>query len=337
MQRYLLGGGGLEHRGHGPARSAPRRLAVAAASRGPGGGPPGRARRAGGGDRDRGRGDDPRSASGRRHPPGRGTARLRRRGADRLRARAHHPRAGDKRDPAEPDPERLRALGAVAARISSVKLTPAPALPVRSRPIECEDFAGMRREQGASDLLRAAEAAVAATRPHDDQPGLVHGDLWHGNTLWDDYGRLTAVLDWDCAGVGQGRHRPRLAALRRGLVPRRRSRRACPARLGGRGGQARERRPLLGRRRGARLSARHGLVPGIDGRSGPPRPDLRGDARAARRLPRGRALPASSRLGGFRAVAQAACRPGSHIHHPEPLAVASLLLAAPHRGIDAER
>jgi aminoglycoside phosphotransferase (APT) family kinase protein len=103
--------------------------------------------------------------------------------------------------PAEPDPERLRALGAAAARISSVELTPAPALPVRSRPIEAEDFAGMRREQGASDLLRAAEAAVAATRPDDGRPGLVHGDLWHGNTLWDD-GRLTAVLDWDCAGVG---------------------------------------------------------------------------------------------------------------------------------------
>jgi aminoglycoside phosphotransferase (APT) family kinase protein len=104
--------------------------------------------------------------------------------------------------PPAPDPERLRALGAAAARISSIKLTPAPALPVRSRPIEPEDFAGMRREQGASDLLRAAEAAVAATRPDDDQPGLVHGDLWYGNTMWDDDGRLTAVLDWDCAGVG---------------------------------------------------------------------------------------------------------------------------------------
>jgi aminoglycoside phosphotransferase (APT) family kinase protein len=104
--------------------------------------------------------------------------------------------------PPEPDPERLRALGAAAARISSIKLAPAPALPVRSRPIEGEDFAGMRREQGASDLLRAAEAAVAATRPDDDQLGLVHGDLWYGNTMWDDDGRLTAVLDWDCAGVG---------------------------------------------------------------------------------------------------------------------------------------
>jgi aminoglycoside phosphotransferase (APT) family kinase protein len=104
--------------------------------------------------------------------------------------------------PPVPDPGRLRALGAVAARISSVRGAPALALPVRSQPIEGTDFAGMRREQGASRLLRAAEAAVAATRPGDDQHGLVHGDLWNGNTLWDDGGRLTAVLDWDCAGVG---------------------------------------------------------------------------------------------------------------------------------------
>ena len=103
--------------------------------------------------------------------------------------------------PPEPEPDRLRALGAAAARISSIELSPTATLPVRSRPIEGEDFAGMRREQGASDLLRAAEAAVAATQPDDDLLGLVHGDLWYGNTLWDD-GRLTAVLDWDCAGVG---------------------------------------------------------------------------------------------------------------------------------------
>jgi hypothetical protein len=67
--------------------------------------------------------------------------------------------------PPEPDPVRLRALGAVAARISLIELTPAPALPVRSRPIEAEDFAGMRRDQGASDLLRAADVAVAVGRP----------------------------------------------------------------------------------------------------------------------------------------------------------------------------
>jgi aminoglycoside phosphotransferase (APT) family kinase protein len=47
----------------------------------------------------------------------------------------------------------------------------------------------------------AAAAQRTATRPDDDRPGLVHGDLWSGNMLWHD-GRLTAVLDWDCAGVG---------------------------------------------------------------------------------------------------------------------------------------
>lgn len=104
--------------------------------------------------------------------------------------------------PAEPDPDQLRALGAAAARISAITLTPTHALPVRHRPIEAEDFARMRREQGAPDLLRMAEAAIARVRLDDDRTGLVHGDLWHGNTLWDDDRRLTAVLDWDCAGAG---------------------------------------------------------------------------------------------------------------------------------------
>jgi aminoglycoside phosphotransferase (APT) family kinase protein len=104
--------------------------------------------------------------------------------------------------PAEPDSGQLRALGAVAARISSVTVTATRGLPVRRRPIEGADFARLRREQGASQLLRAAEAAVAAARPSDDRTGLVHGDLWRGNTLWDDEGRLTGLLDWDCAGIG---------------------------------------------------------------------------------------------------------------------------------------
>jgi thiamine kinase-like enzyme len=42
---------------------------------------------------------------------------------------------------------------------------------------------------------------VTATQPDDNRLGLVHGDLWYGNTLWDN-DKLTAVLDWDCAGVG---------------------------------------------------------------------------------------------------------------------------------------
>jgi hypothetical protein len=64
--------------------------------------------------------------------------------------------------PPGPEPERLRALGAVAALISSIQLTPAPPLPVRSRPIDADDFAGMRRAQGAS---KPPSTSCAAGRP----------------------------------------------------------------------------------------------------------------------------------------------------------------------------
>jgi aminoglycoside phosphotransferase (APT) family kinase protein len=30
----------------------------------------------------------------------------------------------------------------------------------------------------------------------------VHGDLWLGNVLWSQSDRITAVIDWDCAGRG---------------------------------------------------------------------------------------------------------------------------------------
>jgi len=72
--------------------------------------------------------------------------------------------------PPGPDPERLRALGAAAARISSIELTPSPALPVRSRPIEAEDFAGMRgtRLGGVESTLVAGQEGVApAGTAHD--------------------------------------------------------------------------------------------------------------------------------------------------------------------------
>jgi hypothetical protein len=47
--------------------------------------------------------------------------------------------------------------------------------------------------------MTLASRVARADLPVADLLG--HGDLWHGNTLWDD-GNLTAVLDWDCAGVG---------------------------------------------------------------------------------------------------------------------------------------
>lgn len=47
-----------------------------------------------------------------------------------------------------------------------------------------------------------AEAAVAGTRPRDTRTALTDGDLWYGNTLWDEGGALTVLLDWDAAGIG---------------------------------------------------------------------------------------------------------------------------------------
>jgi aminoglycoside phosphotransferase (APT) family kinase protein len=109
---------------------------------------------------------------------------------------------GSSHIPARPDTGRLRATGAIAARISAVAPGPGAALPGRSGPIEDFPWARLRHERGASAILMQAEAAVADATPEDTRTGLTHGDLWYGNTLWDDSGDLTAVLDWDAAGTG---------------------------------------------------------------------------------------------------------------------------------------
>lgn len=109
---------------------------------------------------------------------------------------------GSSRIPSRPDAGRLRAIGAIAARISAVDPGPSVALPVRSGPIEDFPWERLRHEHGASAILLQAETAIASTRPEDTRTGLTHGDLWYGNTLWDDNGGLTAVLDWDAAGIG---------------------------------------------------------------------------------------------------------------------------------------
>jgi len=104
--------------------------------------------------------------------------------------------------PVEATPERLAAYGAAGALLHAVHLAPTEALPLRHRPIELEDFARMRAGNGASPLLRAAENALTGLPEPTGDTVLVHGDLWQGNTTWDG-DELTAILDWDCAGVGQ--------------------------------------------------------------------------------------------------------------------------------------
>lgn len=108
---------------------------------------------------------------------------------------------GSSQIPREPEPSRLRALGAVAARLHAVPLPPSAGLPARDRPIALVDFAKLRREQETSSLLEEAEALVAQIRPATSGSVFVHGDLWQGNTLWRD-GQLVGLVDWDCAGSG---------------------------------------------------------------------------------------------------------------------------------------
>lgn len=108
---------------------------------------------------------------------------------------------GSSEIPRDPDPSRLRALGAVAARLHAVPLEPSAGLPLRDRPIAGEDFAAMRRGPGVSSLLREAEELITRTGPVEGRPVFVHGDLWYGNTLWND-GALAGLIDWDCAGAG---------------------------------------------------------------------------------------------------------------------------------------
>lgn len=109
---------------------------------------------------------------------------------------------GSSRIPARPDAKRLRAIGAIAARIAAVTPGPPATLKGRSGPIEDFPWSRLRHERGASAILMQAETVVANTKPEDTRTALTHGDIWYGNTHWDDNGELTAVLDWDAAGIG---------------------------------------------------------------------------------------------------------------------------------------
>ncbi|WNV83228.1 phosphotransferase [Umezawaea sp. Da 62-37] len=104
---------------------------------------------------------------------------------------------GSSRVPVGVRPERLRELGAAAARLHRVVVGPTAELPLRARAIEDVDFAvGWR-----AGVLAEAEEAL---RGFDRKAGewvFLHGDLWQGNTMWvgDSF---VGMVDWDGAGVG---------------------------------------------------------------------------------------------------------------------------------------
>ena len=109
---------------------------------------------------------------------------------------------GSSRIPEKPTPELLSAYGMAAAALRRVPIGALDGMPHRIRPIEMADFAGARLRQGASSLLTAAQEAVAGRPVPQREPGLVHGDLWLGNTLWVGT-KLSGFVDWDCAGIGE--------------------------------------------------------------------------------------------------------------------------------------
>jgi aminoglycoside phosphotransferase (APT) family kinase protein len=97
--------------------------------------------------------------------------------------------------------ERLRTLGAACARLHAITVAAEDGLPRRGRPIAGVDFATLRAQQPSQPLLVRAEQVVRDYVPHGAD-GLVHGDFWQGNTVWDG-DDLVAIIDWDCVGVGQ--------------------------------------------------------------------------------------------------------------------------------------
>ncbi|WP_432950933.1 phosphotransferase family protein [Kribbella sp. CA-253562] len=97
----------------------------------------------------------------------------------------------------------LRLVGAALARVHAVSLTARDGLPVRTRPIAVDDFAGDRRRgaMGSTPLLRVADEWIRRTERPRGTTVFVHGDVWPGNVV--RVGDSACVLiDWKTAGVG---------------------------------------------------------------------------------------------------------------------------------------
>ena len=108
---------------------------------------------------------------------------------------------GTSRSSVAPSTARLRALGEAVAIVHAAPVPTSPHLPVRRRPVEPVDFDAVRRCEPARPLLVEAENVLRRIPMPDHEPVFVHGDFWHGNTMWVD-DQLTGIVDWECAGSG---------------------------------------------------------------------------------------------------------------------------------------
>jgi aminoglycoside phosphotransferase (APT) family kinase protein len=137
-----------------------------------------------------------------------------------------------------PDIRSLRALGAAAATLHAVPLSPRPDLPLRTRPRQGEDYVRQRcwaaRYDEASEaqkaaileevlverpgwpadrarqwlmgcrttpLIQAAEERLRQVPLPEGETVFVHGDLCGDNTVWTQ-DAFVGIIDWEGAGAG---------------------------------------------------------------------------------------------------------------------------------------
>lgn len=97
----------------------------------------------------------------------------------------------------------LRDLGFALAAVHKLTVDETVGLPRDVVPELAELLAPggkLAGPEGAA-LYRRIAQHIHSWRPQRERLGLVHGDYWAGNTLWQD-GRLTSIVDWDQAALG---------------------------------------------------------------------------------------------------------------------------------------
>jgi homoserine kinase type II len=108
-------------------------------------------------------------------------------------------------------PGAAEALGAALAKIHLAGHAPdAPLDAGRFGPLDlvarCDRIHASRdaEARALAEPLRCAVAAIAQTRRRDVPSGLIHGDLFRDNVLWDPQGecRIAALLDFESAHDG---------------------------------------------------------------------------------------------------------------------------------------
>ncbi|MDD2883840.1 MAG: homoserine kinase [Dechloromonas sp.] len=108
------------------------------------------------------------------------------------------------RSVSEPSVAQCQQLGALLARLHQLAADwpQAPANPCGAGWCMQTAQSLLSRLQPKSAALLVDELAWQATQPRDDLPGgVIHGDLFRDNVLWDECGQLSGVLDFYFAGV----------------------------------------------------------------------------------------------------------------------------------------